>query len=104
DPCPHIVGPTGDADGDGIGDACDPEPAVANPPAYWNGFYDPPDGAWTVPPGAGTLADWQVVRRPISGAIGWQQLALDGSQRHQILLAGVRQEHQVVSRIVLDQL
>jgi hypothetical protein len=43
DPCPHLASSLDvDTDADGIGDACDPEPTIKNPPAYFNGFYDPP--------------------------------------------------------------
>jgi Thrombospondin type 3 repeat len=102
DLCPHIASASDvDTDKDGIGDACDPEPAVKNPPAYFNGFYDLPDATWTVPRRAGTLADWELMRRP-DGAIGWRQRTLDGSKRHQILLAGEKREHYLDTVIVID--
>lgn len=102
DLCPHLASASDtDGDGDGIGDACDPEPAVKNPPAYFNGFYDPPDATWAVPRRAGALADWEVVRQP-DGAIGWRQRVLDGSKRHQILLAGVKREHYLDSVMIID--
>lgn len=102
DLCPHIASPSDtDTDGDGIGDACDPQPTLKNPPAYFNGFYDPPDGTWAVPRRAGTLDDWEVVRHA-DGAIGWRQKVLDGSTRHQILLAGEKTEHYIDSVVVID--
>jgi hypothetical protein len=102
DLCPHIASPSDtDTDGDGIGDACDPQPTVKNPPAYFNGFYDPPDSTWAVPRRAGALTDWEVVRHP-DGAIGWRQKVLDGSKRHQILLAGEKREHYIDSVVVID--
>lgn len=102
DLCPHLssVSDT-DADSDGIGDACDPEPATKNPPAYFNGFYDPPDASWAVPRNAGMPGDWQAVRRD-DGSIGWRQHVLDGSKRHQLLLKGEKQEHYIDSVIVID--
>lgn len=101
DLCPHLSSPTdGDGDGDGIGDACDPEPAIKNPPPYFNGFYDPPDASWSVPQGAGALADWEVAQRS-DGAIGWRQKVADG-RRHQILLAGEKQEHSIDAVIVVE--
>jgi hypothetical protein len=102
DLCPHLASASdADSDGDGIGDACDPQPTVKNPPAYFNGFYDPPDASWAVPRNAGALADWQVVRRG-DGTIGWRQRVLDGSKRHQILLAGEKKEHYLDTVIVID--
>ena len=103
DLCPHLAStaPDGDGDGDGIGDACDPQPGLANPPAYFNGFYDPPDASWSVPPGAGAIGDWEVAQRP-DGAIGWRQKVLDGSRRHQIVMAGEKTEHAMESVIVID--
>lgn len=105
DLCPHIasVTPDADADGDGIGDACDPEPNVKNPPAYFNGFYDPPDATWKVPGGAGNLSDWDVERRD-DGTIGWRQKVLDGSNRHQLIRDGEKQEHYIDSVIVVESI
>lgn len=102
DACPHLAGGDDDPDGDGIGAACDPEPSVKNPQPYWNGFYDPPDLMWTVPNGMGGLADWQVQDR--GGKLGWAQTVLDGSQRHHLVLAGVREESYVMSAFVVDQI
>jgi len=102
DLCPQLAAPSDtDTDGDGIGDACDPQPTVKNPPAYFNGFYDPPDGTWTVPRNAGARGDWEVVRRS-DGAIGWRQRTLDGSRRHQLLLAGEKTQHYIDSVVVID--
>ena len=102
DLCPHIASTSDvDSDGDGIGDACDPQPTIKNPRPYFNGFYDPPDGAWTAPRNSGALADWEVVRHT-DGAIGWRQKVLDGSKRHQILLAGEKKEHYIDTVIVVD--
>jgi hypothetical protein len=102
DLCPHIASASDvDSDGDGIGDACDPQPNVKNPPPYFNGFYDPPDGTWAAPRNAGALSDWEVVRRD-DGAIGWRQKVLDGSKRHQLLLAGVKREHYIDSVVIVD--
>jgi hypothetical protein len=102
DACPHLTGGDDDPDGDGIGVACDPEPSVKNPPPYWNGLYDPPDLMWSVPNGMGGLADWQVQDR--AGKRGWAQTVLDGSQRHHLVLAGVREESFVMSAFVVDQI
>jgi hypothetical protein len=102
DPCPHLAnGDHADPDGDGIGNACDPEPAIANPPALFDGFYDPPGPEWTVPSGAGTVADWEVVRLP-DGRIGWRQKVLDGSQRHQLIRADRHQEHYIATALIVD--
>ena len=102
DGCPHLTGGDDDPDGDGIGVACDPEPLVKNPPPYWNGFYDPPDLMWSVPNGMGGLADWQVQDR--GDKRGWAQVTLDGSKRHHLVLAGVREESFVMSAFVVDQI
>lgn len=101
DLCPHLapVGPDADGDADGIGDACDPEPGIANPKPYWNGFYDPPDAMWTARTGA--LSDWEVARQG-NGKVGWRQKMLDGTTRHQLLLAGRRQEHFIQTSIAVD--
>lgn len=102
DLCPHIASESDtDGDADGIGDACDPQRTVPNPPAYFNGFYDRPDATWSVPTGGGAVEDWQVVQRP-DGAIGWRQTKLDGSKRHQLLLAGEHTEHAVDARVIVD--
>jgi len=103
DLCPHLTSAMSniDTDGDGIGDACDPEPAVANPAPYWNGFYDPPDAMWSAR--RGSISDWEVVRRD-DGKIGWRQKVLDGTTRHQILLAGRRQEHWVQTVISVESI
>jgi hypothetical protein len=102
DLCPHLASASdADDDGDGIGNACDPEPTVKNPPPYFNGFYDPPDATWTVAHKAGALTDWEVVRRD-DGSIGWRQHVLDGSKRHQIVLAGEKREHYLDAVIVID--
>ena len=101
DACPHLAGGDDDADGDGIGLACDPEPSVANPPPYWNGFYEAPDAQWSVPAGRGELADWKIVER--DGKLGWAQTVLDGSKRHHLVLAGVRPETHVMSAFIVDQ-
>jgi hypothetical protein len=87
-----------DTDTDGIGDACDPEPAIANPKPYWNGFYDAPESAWRARTGA--VSDWEVVRRD-DGTIGWRQKVLDGTRR-QILISGTRQESWVQTAIAVD--
>jgi hypothetical protein len=107
DPCPHLKPPAGatemDTDQDGAGDACDPEPDVANPAPYWNGFYEAPDAAaWSSPPGAGSLADWELALRS-DGRLGWRQKTLNGSERRQILLQGDRQEHFVQTSIVVEE-
>ncbi|MEO8703169.1 MAG: thrombospondin type 3 repeat-containing protein [Kofleriaceae bacterium] len=100
DMCPHIAAPSDvDDDGDGIGLDCDPEPSVKNPPAYFNGFYDPPDATWTV--AAGLITDWEVVTLE-DGRVGWRQKVLDGSKRHQILLVGSRQEHYLESSVIIE--
>jgi hypothetical protein len=102
DLCPHIASASDvDTDGDGIGDACDPEKTTRNPPAYFNGFYDPPDKTWTVPRNSGALADWVVVRHD-DGALGWRQQVLDGSRRHLLLHAGEKREHYVDAVMVID--
>jgi hypothetical protein len=102
DLCPHVGSADDvDTDSDGIGAACDPEPAIKNPPAYFNGFYDPPDATWTVPAGGGVLADWEVAQRA-DGTIGWRQRVLDGSQRHHIVRAGSTQEHFIDSVLVVE--
>jgi hypothetical protein len=46
DPCPHVAGNAADSDGDGVGDACDPE--VSNPRQRW-ALFDPltSDSAYT---------------------------------------------------------
>ncbi len=104
DLCPHIASPTDvDGDGDRIGDICDPEPTIENPPAYFDGFYDPPDATWTVPTGGGARADWEV-ERLADGAIGWRQRVLDGSKRHMIVRAGETKEHYVDSVIVVESI
>jgi len=105
DACPHVASPTphGDQDGDGIGDSCDPEPSEKNPPAYFNGFYDPPDPAsWETPGEGGQFSDWKLEERA-GGQVGWFQSVLDGSKRHQLLLKGVRREHFVDSVMIIDQ-
>jgi Thrombospondin type 3 repeat len=102
DLCPHIASASDvDTDGDGIGDLCDPQPTIKNPPAYFNGFYDPPDATWFSPPGGGATSDWVVERRP-DGTLGWKQRVLDGSKRHQILLTGDRKEHFIDTVIVVE--
>ena len=101
DACPHLAGGDDDPDGDGIGVACDPEPGVANPPPYWNGFYEAPDASWSVPAGRGALSDWKIVER--DGKIGWAQTVLDGSQRHHLVLAGEHPETYVSSAFIVDQ-
>lgn len=101
DLCPHLAAavPKADRDGDGIGDDCDPEPDIANPPPYWNGFYDPPDGNWDAASGAGAKGDWELTA--MGSKLGWRQKILD-SGRHQLLLKGPdRQEHFVQSSIVV---
>jgi len=105
DLCPHIASaaPDDDGDGDGIGTPCDPEPGTRNPPPYWNGFYDPPDGMWQVPAKGGNKTDWELVRRE-DGALGWQQKTMDNSQRHQLLLAGSRPEHFVQTSVIIDEI
>ena len=106
DLCPHVASTSRDVDtdGDGIGDACDPQAALRNPPAYFNGFYDPPDASWQVPAeGGGLRADWEVTRRA-DGLIGWRQRVLDGSKRHQILLAGEKQQHFVDSLVIVESI
>src|SRR5213078_1708674 len=101
DLCPHLPSPSDvDTDGDGIGDDCDPQPTIRNPPAYFNGFYDPPDGNWVVPRNSGAMADWEVVQR--GSAIGWHQKVLDGSRRHMILHVGEKKEHYLDSVMVID--
>lgn len=101
DLCPHIASEAdADGDADGIGDACDPEPEVANPPPYWNGFYEAPSSEWSASSGA--VADWEVAER--DGKIGWRQTVLDGSARHQLLLAGERAEHYVQTSLVVEQI
>ena len=101
DLCPHIAATSDfDTDSDGIGDACDPEIAVKNPPAYFNGFYDPPDATWTVPRNSGALGDWAVV--PRDGGLGWRQQVLDGSRRHLILHAGEKREHYIDTVMIVD--
>jgi hypothetical protein len=104
DLCPHVAS-TGDVDGDAdrIGDLCDPEPAIKNPPAYFDGFYDPPDATWSVPLGGGAITDWEVERRA-DGTIGWRQRVLDGSKRHLIVRAGETKEHHVDSVIVVERI
>jgi hypothetical protein len=54
-----------------------------------------------VPRNAGALADWQVVRRD-DGTIGWRQHVLDGSKRHQILLAGEKKEHYIDTVLIVE--
>jgi hypothetical protein len=105
DLCPHLASATPDADqdGDGIGDACDPEPTTRNPPPYWNGFYEAPDAAWQAPAKGGSRADWELVLRD-GGAIGWRQKTLDNSQRHQLLLAGIRPESFVQTSMIIDEI
>lgn len=99
DLCPHLVGALSnmDSDSDSIGDACDPEPLAANPPPYWNGFYDPPDSSWTTTAGAAT--DWELVEA--DGKAGWRQKTLDQG-RHQILHSTRHPEAFVQSSIVID--
>jgi hypothetical protein len=102
DLCPHIASASDvDTDGDGIGDLCDPQPTIKNPPAYFNGFYDPPDGTWSSPQSGGSVSDW-VVERRADGTLGWKQRVLDGSKRHQILLAGDHKEHFIDTVIVVE--
>ena len=102
DLCPHLASATdADTDSDGIGDSCDPQPTIKNPPAYFNGFYDPPDATWSSPQGAGATSDWVVERRS-DGTLGWKQRVLDGSKRHQILLAGDHKEHFIDTVIVVE--
>jgi hypothetical protein len=102
DLCPHLASASDvDSDRDGIGDACDPEMLVANPPPYFNGFYDPPDASWTVPRNSGAPGDWVVAQRA-GGAIGWRQQTLDGSKRHLLLRAGEKREHYIDAMMVID--
>jgi Thrombospondin type 3 repeat len=99
DLCPHLSGGTSDMDGDSdkIGDACDPEPLVANPAPYWNGFYEPPDATWE-PAGVGSeLGDWELQLR--DNKLGWRQKVLDDG-RHQLLYKTAQQEHHVQSSII----
>ncbi len=104
DLCPHLASASdADPDGDGIGTACDPEPTVANPPPYWNGFYEEPDAAWQTPGKGGNRGDWQLARRE-DGALGWRRTALDTSQRHQLLLAGSRAESFVQTSMIVEEL
>jgi hypothetical protein len=104
DLCPHLASaePDEDPDGDGIGTPCDPEPDVRNPAPYWDGFYEAPDAAWQVPPKGGSRADWVLAMRE-GGALGWRQDTLDGSQRHQILLAGNRAEHFIQTSMIIEE-
>lgn len=105
DLCPHLASaaPDADPDGDGIGTPCDPEPTAANPPPYWNGFYDEPDDAWQAPGKGGSRSDWRLARRA-DGALGWRQGALDTSQRHQLLLAGSRAESFVQTSMIVEEI
>ncbi|MBK7539966.1 MAG: thrombospondin type 3 repeat-containing protein [Myxococcales bacterium] len=88
--CPHLSSTAQDADGDGdkIGAPCDPDDAVKNPPAEFNGFYDPPVVAeWGIPDvGSGLQGDWTRVLTP-GNRLWWKQGVLDGN-RH--LLRRVR--------------
>ena len=104
DLCPHLASATQDTDpdGDGIGTPCDPEPTAANPPPYWNGFYEAPDSAWQAPAKGGSRGDWQLARRD-DGALGWRQSALDTSQRHHLLLSGSRAESVVQTRMIVEE-
>jgi hypothetical protein len=86
-----------DADTDGIGDACDPEPNAANPAPYWNGFYEAPDTLWSAV--AGSAADWGLVAR--DGKLGWQQKTLDQG-RHQLLHTQRYLESFIQSSIIVD--
>lgn len=85
DLCPHLASAGDpDADADGIGAACDPDDAVKNPPAEFNGFYDPPSAAeWMAAPGGGVLSDWEHVQTA-DKRLWWKQKTLD-SGRHQLL-------------------
>lgn len=103
DLCPHLASaaPDDDTDGDRIGAACDPDPAMRNAAPYWNGFYEPPDSMWSVPAKGGARSDWELSRRP-DGALGWRQKTLDDTQRHQLILAGERQEQFVQTALIVE--
>jgi hypothetical protein len=85
DLCPHLAAASDtDGDADGIGAACDPDDAVKNAPAEFNGFYDPPSAAeWAAAPNAGALSDWEHVMTE-DKRLWWKQKTLDAG-RHQLL-------------------
>ncbi len=85
DLCPHLSSATDtDGDGDGIGAACDPDDAVRNPPADFNGFYEAPKASeWIIPAGAGALADWELAQTD-DKRLWWKQKAT-GASRRQLL-------------------
>ncbi|HET9623109.1 MAG TPA: thrombospondin type 3 repeat-containing protein [Kofleriaceae bacterium] len=105
DPCPHLAGAATDpdGDGDGIADACDPQRDKKNARPYFNGFYDPPDAAWAVAAGGGARSDWAVVQAA-DHALGWQQTVVDGSHRHQLVLAGAHADVAIDAVLTVGQI
>jgi hypothetical protein len=86
DLCPHIASADdADSDRDKIGAACDPDDGKKNPPAEFDGFYDPPINArWTVPSVvAGQFSDWKLVQTG-DKRLWWKQTTLDNG-RHQLI-------------------
>lgn len=82
DRCPHVADDQADADGDGVGDACDPEPAL---PRQALRFFDPflaSDPAWGEPP---VLVGDAMV---LAGAAGSEQIGLPGSTRNVLVELG----------------
>ena len=81
--CPHLASAAqdSDVDGDKIGTPCDPNDAVKNPPAEFNGFYDAPVVTdWNVPDaGSGNQSDWERVVTA-DNRIWWKQKVLDGGR------------------------
>lgn len=85
DLCPHIKADADtDVDLDGIGTACDPNDAVKNPPAEFNGFYEAPKATeWATAVGGGAFADWELAQTT-DKRLWWKQKTFDLA-RHQLV-------------------